>query len=241
VPFSTVIFDCDSTLSTIEGIEELATKHRAEIARLTEDAMRGKIALEDIYGQRLSVVQPTRAQVDALGDRYIETRVPDAKDVVRALIEEGIDVRVVSGGVLPAVRAVARELGVGEDAVAAVDLQFHEDGTYRGFDVDSPLTKSHGKCNVLEGWMPSMRHPIMMVGDGATDLETRPFVDLFVAFAGVVDRPNVTSVADVVISANTLAPIFALALGRAPRNESWRALYDKGRALLPTGAFEGFA
>ena len=35
--FRTVIFDCDSTLSTIEGIEELAVGHRAEVERLKEE------------------------------------------------------------------------------------------------------------------------------------------------------------------------------------------------------------
>jgi hypothetical protein len=86
--------------------------------------------------------------------------------------------------------------------------------------------------------MTSIRRPILFVGDGATDLETRPLVDLFVAFAGVVARPNVVAAADVVVDANTLAPILPLALGRPPRNDARRALYEKGKALLPPGAVE---
>jgi len=54
-PYGTIAFDCDSTLSTIEGIDELAALigvgvDGAEIAALTERAMAGEIALEEVYG-----------------------------------------------------------------------------------------------------------------------------------------------------------------------------------------------
>src|SRR6187401_3016155 len=75
--YGTVVFDCDSTLSTIEGIEELARDHRAEVEALTEEAMRGAIPLEQVYGRRLELVRPPRGRVLALGRRYIETLVPD--------------------------------------------------------------------------------------------------------------------------------------------------------------------
>ena len=58
-PFRTVLFDCDSTLSTIEGIEELAAANRPEIVALTEAAMRGEVPLETVYAKRLELVQPT--------------------------------------------------------------------------------------------------------------------------------------------------------------------------------------
>jgi len=52
----------------------------------------------------------------------------------------------------------------------------------------------------------------MMVGDGSTDLEARPVVDMFVAFAGVVERPAVVNSADAIIRANSLAPLLPLVL-----------------------------
>src|SRR5918992_4395039 len=97
--YGSVIFDCDSTLSAIEGIDELAHAHRPEITRLTESAMRGEIALEDVYGRRLDIVRPTRAQIDALGERYVQTLVSDSRETVAALLVEGIEVRVMSGGI----------------------------------------------------------------------------------------------------------------------------------------------
>ena len=73
----------------------------------------------------------------------------------------------------------------------------------------------------------------MLVGDGATDLEARPVVDSFVAFAGVADRPNVTAHADVVIRTPSLLPVLALALEGTEIGEAGiKQLVDRGVALL---------
>ncbi len=73
----------------------------------------------------------------------------------------------------------------------------------------------------------------MLVGDGATDLEAAPLVDLFVAFAGVVERPMVAAGADIVIRAPSLAPIVPLALGGEPPTDpsAW-AIFYRGMTLL---------
>lgn len=233
--YGSVIFDCDSTLSTIEGIEELAHDHRDEIARLTEAAMRGEIALEDVYARRLDLVRPTRAQIDALGERYVQALVTDARDTIVALASEGIEVRVMSGGIRQAVLALAIALGLSQDAVAAVDVYFDASGDYAGFDQHSPLARSGGKRTVLERWLPELPRPIMLVGDGATDLEARPPADTFVAFAGVVERQAVIEAADDVVRAPSLAPVLVLALGGvAPRDLAARAVFELGRSLMRT-------
>jgi hypothetical protein len=53
----------------------------------------------------------------------------------------------------------------------------------------------------------------LFVGDGATDLEARPAVDTFAAFTGVVDRPEISAQADVVIPGPGLEQILRLVLG----------------------------
>lgn len=228
--YATVIFDCDSTLSTIEGIEELAAAHRDEVAALTDAAMRGVVSLEEVYGRRLALVRPTREQIEALGRKYVETLVPDARETIAALKGEGIDVRIISGGLLGAVRILAHELGIeGEDAVAAVDVHFDDHGEYAGYDAGSPLAYSGGKRVVVERWAPSLARPVLLVGDGVTDLEARPAVDAFAAFAGVVERPTVVEAADVVVRAPSLAPILPIALGgEPPRNQKDRDTFWRG-------------
>ena len=228
--FRTVLLDCDSTLSAIEGIDELAVHCREEVAQLTDAAMRGVIPLEDVYGRRLQLVRPTRAALDALGREYVARLVPDARETVAALHAAGVDVRIISGGLLPAVLAVAAALDVPANRVAAVDVSFHADGSYAGFDASSPLTTGGGKRLAIERW--NIARPAMMVGDGSTDAEARPVVDLFVAFAGVVERAAVVAVADVVVRANSLAPLLPLLLDAGELVQpAHRSLYARGEAL----------
>lgn len=233
--YATVVFDCDSTLSSIEGIEELAHEHRGEVAVLTDAAMRGEISLEEVYARRLALVQPDRARVEALGRRYIETLVPDALETVAALHREGIEVRILSGGLLPPILDLARVLGIAEERVAAVDLHFDGNGAYAGFDAGCPLAYSGGKRVVLERWAGAMPRPILMVGDGITDLEAKPVVDGFAAYTGVVARPAVVSGADHVVRSASLAPVLVLALdGQPPRDSASRTLFEKGVHLMDT-------
>lgn len=229
----TVILDCDSTLSAIEGIDELATaSQRTEIAGLTDAAMRGVVPLEAVYARRLDIVRPGRARIAALGARYVEMLVEDADAVIRVLREEGVAVRLISGGLRPAVLILAEALGVAPYEVRAVDVHFDERGEYSGFETSSPLTRGGGKLTVVKDWTPALRRPILLVGDGATDLEARPAVDRFVAYAGVVSRPDVIAAADEVIASRSLAPLLPIALGdTAPSSPDARELYDRGVRL----------
>jgi phosphoserine phosphatase len=214
--FRTVVFDCDSTLSAIEGIDELAAGQREAIAALTEAAMRGEVPLEAVYGARLALIRPERAAVEALAARYIAAAVPGARDTVVSLRDHGVVVRILSGGIHQAIVPFAAWLGLDQADVAAVELRFHEDGSYAGFDERSPLGRAGGKRRVIEGWRRVLPGPLLMVGDGMTDLETRPVVDRFLAFAGVVDRPEVTRAADGVLRGRSLLPVLDEVLHAEP-------------------------
>ena len=228
-----VVFDCDSTLSAIEGIDELADAQRERIEELTDAAMRGDVPLEAVYGRRLELIRPSRERVQQLAAQYVARLVPDAAAVAAALREEGIEVRILSGGLRPAVLAVAARLGVDARHVAAVDIMFDDGGAYRAFDERSPLARSHGKREIVAQWRTEVAGAMMMVGDGATDLEASDVADVFVAYAGVVARAAVMAEADVVIHSASLAPVVPLALGgEPPRSRGAREMYDRGLALL---------
>ena len=111
-----------------------------------------------------------------------------------------------------------------------MDVVFNDDGSYASFDAASPLAATGGKRIAIQRW--NVDRPALMVGDGTTDLEARPAVDLFVAFAGVIERPNVVQAADVVIRANSLAPLLPIILHvnelvRTP----YHSVYERGAAL----------
>jgi len=127
-PYRTLVFDCDSTLSAIEGIDELARENVRAIAELTDRAMRGELALEDVYERRLEIVRPTRAALDAVGRLYVERVLPNARELVAAAHALGKRVCIVSGGLEPAVRALADDLGLGAGDVLSVALPFDAPG-----------------------------------------------------------------------------------------------------------------
>lgn len=232
--FASVVFDCDSTLAAIEGIDEIAGDRLEEVRALTEAAMQGRVPLEEVYGRRLALIRPTRARVEALGREYVRTLVPDARPVVAALLHLGKTVRVLSGGLRPPVEAAARELGLAPEAVAAVGVEFHADGGYRDFEHGSPLARSGGKEEVIRAW--DLPRPTLLVGDGATDLEARPAVDAFAAYMGVAWRAPVAEGADVVLRDPSLAPVLSLAASPADRarleRSEWAELLRRGDHLL---------
>jgi phosphoserine phosphatase len=204
-----ICFDCDSTLSSVEGIDEMARLRGPEVFRrieaLTADAMNGRIPIEDIFGLRLGIIRPTLADASAVGRRYLETVEPTAKATIAALSGMGWTPAIVSGGFRQAIRPLADFLGVSR--VEAVDLHFGPDGSYAGYDAAYPSTRSLGKLVIIDRlrseWRPQK---VVMVGDGASDLETQPGVDLFVGFGGFLAREKVkrdaqafvTSLADLV-------------------------------------------
>jgi len=220
-PFAAVYFDCDSTLSAMEGVDELVSELPPDLQRemreLTQQAMDGTVPLGDVYDQRLRRIAPTRVQVDAVGRLYVERAVPDARGVVAALRHLGKHVGIVSGGLLPAVLELGAHLHIDAANVHAVPVLFTADGRYRGFDHRSPLWRNGGKVEVL-GAVPKDHRPLVFVGDGATDLETQGrAADLFVGFGGVAVRERVQKEAGVWLATPSLAPLLHIVLTDAER------------------------
>jgi len=207
-PFRAVIFDCDSTLSRLEGIDELARRRGVaeEIEALTDAAMRGEVLLESVYGRRLELVQPDRALLEWLGERYVASMVEGAAEVVAALRRLGKEVHIVSGGFVPAVARLAEALGLPGGCVHAVDIRFDAGGRYLGFAEESPLWRSGGK-RVVASRIVERFGAAAAVGDGVTDLEMQGVVDTFIGFGGVVQRPAVRDGATVYVEDRSLAAV----------------------------------
>lgn len=193
-PLKLIIFDCDSTLSAIEGIDELGRVHGPEVfARveaMTHDAMNGKLAVEAVFGERLRIIQPRAGDVSAVGRQYVETVEPTAVATLAVLRAAGWTPMILSGGFRNAIRPLADYLGISR--VEAVDLYFDAEGDYAGFDEAYPTTRSGGKPEIIRALKAEMKPArVVMVGDGASDLETTPEVDLFIGFGRYVAREKV--------------------------------------------------
>ena len=80
--------------------------------------------------------------------------------------------------------------------IYANNLIFSEDGSYLRFDEDELTSKEGGKGKVIKEIVARHGKPVIMIGDGATDLEAREFADLFIGYGGVVERKVVKEKAD---------------------------------------------
>lgn len=196
--FRLIFFDVDSTLVTIEGIDILG-KDNPQVARLTEAAMNGEIPLDQVYAKRLEMIRPAFADVKALGERYRVSLVDGAEETVRSLRDAGAIVHLVSAGIEQAILPLAEDLGVESRRVHSVRLRFGANGEYEDFDRRSPLTRPGGKEVVVRDIRARAHGKAAFIGDGVSDLEAKPAVDLFIGFGGVHTRPRVRENADVFV------------------------------------------
>jgi len=216
---------------------------------LTEKAMNGDLDLSEVYGKRLQAIRPTRGELKAIEERYWETIVPDAEEVLAALRMLGKQIFIVSGGLAEPVRGFGKRLGVPPENIRAVELEYNELSgdwwhyyqpqtqsrqTYLDYN-EGPLTVSSGKPAIIQALAAGKHGRRLMIGDGASDLATRPVVDLFVGFGGVVKREKVMNGADIFVSVNSLDPILPQAAGPSGylrlAHTPYKALFDKGLAL----------
>lgn len=206
--FDAVVFDCDGTLSSVEGIVELAAWNDVEsmVAELTEQAMGNTGMTPDIYSQRISATRPTKQQCLDLAKAYYEQRTPYIDEVLAHCRDQGVAVYIVSAGVNPAVTAFAEQLGIELSHVFAVDLSFDEQGRYVDFDHQSPMTTGGGKRLVIE--RIKQRHSrILYVGDGKNDLDVYDDVAQFVGYGGAYYRPAIEAQCEHYITDKSLQPL----------------------------------
>ncbi len=227
-PYQHVFFDCDSTLSTVEGIDILAevSGKEEEVIALTKAAMEGKIGLEDVYAKRLAAIIPTREQIRLIRRAYKETIVPEADAMIAALQYLSHDVYIISGGLYDPVAEFGVHLGVPRDRIRAVKIEYDqlsgrwwEKGNgdeleYLSYD-HGPLTISDGKAQIVEELRGDQKGRSLLIGDGNSDFRASRAVELFVGFGGVESRKSVREKAPVFLHSKSLAPLLALVVGPA--------------------------
>lgn len=209
--FDRVLIDCDSTLSEIEGIDEIARRKKClePVQAITRRVMEGRVDFASSFEERLAIIQPTLTEVQQLGDLYIRKATPGACELVKHLASAGIEVYIVSGGFRIAVNALAEHLGLSADHVVANDLFFDASGRYVGYDRDAPTARSNGKRQIAE----NLGGVMAMVGDGASDLDAKEAVDLFIGFCGVERRPIIEDRADIVVYNRNLMSVYPFLIG----------------------------
>ena len=208
--FRLAAFDMDSTLISIECIDEIAAAagKKAEVAAITEAAMRGEITdFKDSLRRRLALLKGT--PVAAL-DEVLSTRLqfnPGARELCAALKTAGLQLLLVSGGFTYFTRYVAAELGM--DFVRSNELEI-VDGRLTGGLVMQPwgeICDGEEKRRMLLACCERIGctpRQAMAVGDGANDLPMMGAAGLSVAYHA---KPRVREQAMVAINQGGLGQL----------------------------------
>ncbi len=92
---------------------------------------------------------------------------------------------------------IAEKLRIPLHRVYANTILFDSKGEYAGFDEKEFTSRDGGKPAVIDRLKSAHGYsPVVMVGDGATDMQARPPADGFIGFGGVVERQAVKAGAD---------------------------------------------
>jgi phosphoserine phosphatase len=197
--FKVIAFDMDSTLINIECIDEIADAagKKAEVAAITEAAMRGEITdFKESLRRRLALLQGVPAT--ALQQVY-EQRLrlhPGAMELVAAARAAGLKTLLVSGGFTYFANRVKQTLGM--DVARSNELEIdngHLTGRVLGDIVDGEEKKRQllALCEQV-GCSPLQA---IAVGDGANDLPMMGAAGLSVAYHA---KPKVREQAMVAIN-----------------------------------------
>lgn len=236
IPLDAVIFDCDGTLSSIEGIDELAENNGCsnQVKALTADAM-GKSGMNrELYQKRLDLVLPTEEQVKTLGQLYFTNRSPDVASVLQIFKDLNKKLYVMSAGIYPAVAIFADLLQIPRENIFAVNIHFDAEGHYIGFDETSPLVTTHGK-KILVSQLKSKHSNIGYIGDGLNDMSVYDLVSRFIGYGGAYYRENIAALCQYYISISSFTPLLPLLLTQTEHlqlTKDQQTLYDKGLSAM---------
>lgn len=239
LPVSAIIFDCDSTLSSIEGIDFLAKNNGVgdAVRSLTSEAMSKTGLNPALYEERLDLIFPRREQVHALGHQYFAHRMPDIKEIITLFKRLNKSMYLVSAGVNPAVKIFGEMLQIPKENVYAVNLRFDQQGNFVDFERSSPLINNDGKREIIK--MIKLKHKdILHIGDGKNDIVTLDLVTRFVGFGGVAYRKDIAELCKYYIHTHSLAPLIPLALTEeecANLLPEEHTLLQKGLAAIQEG------
>ncbi|KAE8727796.1 Phosphoserine phosphatase [Hibiscus syriacus] len=197
------------------------------VAEWTARAMGGSVPFEEALSARLSLFKPSLSQVQDYLDKSPPRISPGIEELVKKLKSRNTDVYLISGGFRQMINVnewvfvlqpnnavsddllyqfrviiqhpVASILGIPQENIFSNQLIFGSSGEFLGFDANEPTSRSGGKATAVQQIRKVKGYKaLVMIGDGATDLEARKpgGADLFICYAGVQLREPVVAKAD---------------------------------------------
>ena len=206
--YGLICFDMDSTLITIECIDELAdfAGKKTEVSAVTEAAMRGEIDYRESLRRRLALLAGLDARVLArvFAERLLLS--PGARELLEAAQNAGLRTAILSGGFTYFTERLRIELGF--DFATSNELEI-SGGKLTGRvvgDIVDASAKAHHTARLTDD-LGLKKEQVIAIGDGANDLLMMAEAGLSVAFRA---KPATRAKADVAINFGSLDSLLNL-------------------------------
>ncbi|WP_049897553.1 phosphoserine phosphatase SerB [Nesterenkonia massiliensis] len=207
-----LVMDVDSTLIDQEVIDLLAAHagKEAEVAEVTERAMRGELDFSESLHARVAVLQDLPEQV--LQQTLLKvTPTEGAPQLLETFRRRGYPAFAVSGGFEQILQPLAEQLGLTGYRANILELRDRKlTGKVTGQVVDRAVKREQLKHWALDSGVPVSN--VVAVGDGANDLDMLGAAGVGVAFCA---KPALAEQADLVISHRNMQ-LISYALGLTP-------------------------
>lgn len=203
------VIDFDSTVTQVEGLDELAAialKGQADgaeivkkIKALTDAGMSGEISFSEALKSRIELLKANKSHIEILID-FLKTKISDSFLRNKSFLKEyNADIYIVSSGFKEFILPITQSLGLKDENVYANTFTFDEEGNITGVDQSNVLAQTGGKIKLMESL--KFEGHVSVIGDGYTDFEIKKagFADRFYAFTENVERPKVIAEADFAI------------------------------------------
>jgi phosphoserine phosphatase len=186
--FKLIAFDMDSTLINIECVDEIADAvgRKAEVAAITEAAMRGEITdFKDSLRRRLALLKGVTLQdMERVYTERLRIN-PGAAELIEACHRAGLKVLLVSGGFTFFANRVKATLGI--DFARSNELELAHDALTGGLVEQawgSICDGAEKRRTLLEvaSLLGIAPHQTIAMGDGANDLPMMGAAGLSVAY-----------------------------------------------------------
>lgn len=176
------VLDVDGTLIEEEVIDLLGKEAECEeeVALLTAQAMRGELDFEASLKRRISLLKGL--SINVFDRIYHELHLSkNAAKFIKVLLENQIEVGLVSGGFTTIVERLAKDLGI--SLFTANQLEIKDD--HLTGKLIGPIISREVKEERLIRWAKELQVPFertIAIGDGANDLKMLKSAGLGIAF-----------------------------------------------------------
>jgi phosphoserine phosphatase len=181
--FGLLVMDMDSTLITIECIDEIADMQglKPQVSAITEAAMRGEIDFAESLRRRVSLLAGLdQSALQRVYDERLQLS-PGAEALLTAARAAGIKILLVSGGFTFFTERLKPRLGLDYTAANTLDVA---DGKLTG-RVLGDIVDAQGKAdwlNRVRSELNLTREQVIAMGDGANDLKMMAAAGVSIAY-----------------------------------------------------------